>query len=152
MTVDELKPAVVAEPIVLPRQIEFFFAKTADNGTKRLSYEGIMAPEEKMRRALADDWEFVGDPWQLCQILRAEIHRLQAERVAAVDEAADHCHNPEARHHAMRARMAYNAVQEMHKEVAELRMYEKAMNSMAAQFICPRTSGREMAMQQLGLK
>lgn len=76
--VDEVKPAVVAEPIVPPHQIEFFFAKTAENGTKRLSYEGIMAPEEKMRRALADDWEFVGDPWQLCQILRAEIHRLQS--------------------------------------------------------------------------
>ena len=152
MTIEEEKPAVAAEAIVLPHQIEFFFAKTEENGTKRLSYEGIMEPGEKMRRALADDWEFVGDPWQLCQILRAEIHRLQAERVAAVEEAAQHCHHPEARHHAMRARLAYNAVQDMHKEVAELRMYEKAMNSMAAQFICPRTSGREMAMQQLGMK
>ncbi|GDY10194.1 hypothetical protein LBMAG52_36820 [Planctomycetia bacterium] len=139
-------------PVVLPHQIEFFFAKAAENGTKRLSYEGIMAPEEKLRRALADDWEFVGDPWQLCQILRSEIHRLQAERVAAFDEAAKHCDHPEARNHAMRARLAYNAVLEMHKEIAELRMYEQAMQSMAAQFICPRTSGREMAMQQLGLK
>ena len=133
-------------------QIEFFFAKTEGDGTKRLSYEGIMAPEEKLRRALAEDWEFVGDPWQLCQILRAEIHRLQAERTAAVDEAKQHCHNEESRHHCMRARLAYNAVQEMWQKVEYLQLYERAMNSMASQFICPRISGREMAMQQLGLK
>ena len=44
---------------------------------KRLCYEGIMDTTEKLKRALQDDWEFVGDPWQLCQILRAEVHRLQ---------------------------------------------------------------------------
>ena len=38
-----------------------------------------MGIDEKLKRALADDWEFVGDPWQLCQILRAEVHRLQSK-------------------------------------------------------------------------
>ena len=38
-----------------------------------------MDSNEKLRRALAHDWEFVGDPWQLCQILRAEVHRLRAK-------------------------------------------------------------------------
>lgn len=44
---------------------------------KRICYEGIMDTAEKLKRALQDDWELVGDPWQLCQILRAEVHRLK---------------------------------------------------------------------------
>ena len=49
------------------------------DAAKRTVREGIMGVDEKLKRALADDWEFVGDPWQLCQILRAEVHRLQAK-------------------------------------------------------------------------
>ena len=32
-----------------------------------------MGADEKLKRALQDDWEFVGDPWQLCHILREKI-------------------------------------------------------------------------------
>lgn len=36
-----------------------------------------MDSAEKLRRALADDWEFVGDQNSLCQLLRAEVLRLR---------------------------------------------------------------------------
>jgi hypothetical protein len=32
---------------------------------------------EKLRRALSDEWEFVGDPHSLCRLLRAEVLRLR---------------------------------------------------------------------------
>jgi hypothetical protein len=36
-----------------------------------------MYAAEKLERALADDWEFVGDHNTLCQIMREEILRLR---------------------------------------------------------------------------
>jgi hypothetical protein len=36
--------------------------------------------------------------------------------------------------------------------VEELEIYKQAMDSMAAQFIHPKTTGLEMAKQQLGIK
>ena len=47
---------------------------------KRICYEGIMNSDEKLKRALADDWEFVGDPWQLCHVLRAELLSVMKDR------------------------------------------------------------------------
>ena len=58
---------------------EYSYDKDSDfDPDKQKLNEGIMDSTEKLRRALADDWEFVGDPWQLCLILREEIHRLIA--------------------------------------------------------------------------
>jgi hypothetical protein len=36
------------------------------------------------------------------------------------------------------------------QQVRELLIYKRAMDSMAAQFICPKTTGLELAKQQLG--
>ena len=64
----------------MPIPCEFSYMRQSGmDPDKRTVHEGIMGVDEKLKRALADDWEFVGDPWQLCQILRAEIHRLQAK-------------------------------------------------------------------------
>ena len=36
-----------------------------------------MDSAEKLKRALSDDWEFVGDPHGLCKLLREEVLRLR---------------------------------------------------------------------------
>jgi len=59
-----------------------------------------MNAEEKLERALADDWELHGDHKQLCLILRDEVLRLralpQAEQKAAtwVEPTGQYCVRP----------------------------------------------------------
>ena len=41
---------------------------------------------------------------------------------------------------------------ESRREIERLQLYERAMKSMAAQFICPKMTAREMAEKQLEVK
>ncbi len=45
----------------------------------------MMTATEKLRRAIADDWEFVGDRNSLCQILRTEVLKLREALKTIVD-------------------------------------------------------------------
>lgn len=45
-----------------------------------------MTNEEKLNRALATPWEFVGEPHVLLQLLRSECLRLKEEEQHLLDE------------------------------------------------------------------
>lgn len=54
-----------------------------------------MDSAEKLRRALADEWEFVGDQNSLCQLLRAEVLRLRQalQQVALLGDNMSEVHH-----------------------------------------------------------
>jgi hypothetical protein len=56
-----------------------------------------MDSADKLRRALAEDWEFVGDQNSLCQLLREEVLRLRAtlQRVAMMADTGSKPHKQE---------------------------------------------------------
>ena len=53
-----------------------------------------MDSAEKLRRALAEDWEFVGDPNSLCQLLRLEVLKLREalQRIALLADSGSKEH------------------------------------------------------------
>lgn len=61
--------------------IEYAYNHTSNMDPANKTYHGgIMNSDEKLKRALADNWEFVGDPWQLCHVLRAELLSVMKDR------------------------------------------------------------------------
>lgn len=77
---DDLPPCFDAEEPVRP--LEAAYSKQAGMDPENRTYhEGRMSDAEKLRRAMLEDWEFVGDPWELCHIFRRELQRVQRERI-----------------------------------------------------------------------
>jgi hypothetical protein len=200
-----------------------------------------MNSTEKLNRALAHDWEFVGDQNILCQLLRAEVLRLRAtlQRIALLADCGCEQHKQEyALHYALNqvAPSGWRVAEDMRQlandavgnlpledtstpydrvvrekreldekiqrliefitrsskfaelpteerrrlinqhgymcsysdtladriqsfdcgqevpEIEDLRIYKRAMDSMAAQMIHPKMTGLEMAKMQLGAK
>lgn len=123
-----------------------------------------MDSAEKLRRAMADEWEFVGDPHSLCQLLRSEVLRLRQalQRVALLADTGSEQHKQEyALHYALKGHVPHGwMVAEDMRQIAngvignlpieeDLTIYKRAFDSMAAQMIHPKMTGLEMAEMQL---
>ena len=122
-----------------------------------------MDANEKLRRALSDEWEFVGDPHSLCRLLRAEVLRLRAtlQRIALLADTGSEAHKEEfATYYANYDKPSGWRIVERMRDIAndvvgslplpeDLTIYKRACDSMAAQFVHPKMTGLELAQMQL---
>jgi flagellar biosynthesis regulator FlaF len=90
------------------------------------------------------------------EMIEREMQRLEAENAELLKRLAAQQHNAEqvavdaVATIESSARIWRELVRDLRKENEDLQIYRRAIESMAAQFVCPKTTALELARQILG--